>query len=77
MAFFQSPRVNVINGRVGYRFANGWRIQLDALNLLNSASYNASYAYGALLPSDSPFAKCFPATIRFPCADVADRRTSL
>ena len=58
---FQSPPVNTINGRVGYQFANGWRIQLDALNLLNSSSYNASYAYGALLPSDALFAKCFPA----------------
>ena len=59
---FQSPPVNTINGRVGYHFANGWRIQLDALNLLNSSSYNASYAYGALLPSDALFAKCFPAS---------------
>ena len=57
---FQSPPVNTINGRVGYQFANGWRVQLDALNLLNSSSYNASYAYGALLPSDALFAKCFP-----------------
>ena len=47
---------------MGYQFANGWRIQLDALNLLNSSSYNASYAYGALLPSDALFAKCFPAS---------------
>jgi outer membrane receptor protein involved in Fe transport len=53
---FQSPPVNTINGNVGYRFANGWRIQLDALNLLNSTSYNASYAYGALLTTDSPSA---------------------
>ena len=59
---FQSPPVNTINGRVGYQFANGWRIQLDALNMLNSSSYNASYAYGALLPSDALFAKCFPAS---------------
>jgi opacity protein-like surface antigen len=58
---FQAPPLNVINGRVGYQFANGWRIQLDALNLLNSSSYNASYAYGALLTSDSLFALCFPA----------------
>ena len=49
-----------INGRVGYRFANGWRVQIDALNLLNSTSYNASYAYGALLTTDALFAKCFP-----------------
>ncbi len=59
---FQSPPVNTINGRVGYQFTNGWRIQLDALNLLNSSSYNASYAYGALLQSDALFAKCFPAS---------------
>ena len=58
---FQSPPVNTVNAAVGYRFANGWRIQFDALNLLNSASYNASYAYGALLPTDSLFAMCFPA----------------
>ena len=58
---FQAPPLNVINGRVGYQFANGWRIQVDALNLLNSTSYNASYAYGALLTSDSLFAMCFPA----------------
>ncbi|MGA8650512.1 MAG: TonB-dependent receptor [Xanthobacteraceae bacterium] len=58
---FQAPPLNMINGRVGYHFANGWRIQLDALNLLSSASYNASYAYGALLTSDSLFAMCFPA----------------
>jgi opacity protein-like surface antigen len=59
---FQSPPVNTINGRVGYQFTNGWRVQLDALNLLNSSSYNASYAYGALLPSDALFAKCFPSS---------------
>ncbi len=59
---FQSPPVNTINGRVGYQFANGWRVQLDALNLLNSSSYNASYAYGALLQSDALFSRCFPAS---------------
>jgi opacity protein-like surface antigen len=64
---FQSPPVNTINGNVGYRFANGWRIQFDALNPLNSTSYNASYAYGALLTTDSLFAKCFP-TPKIPVA---------
>jgi opacity protein-like surface antigen/outer membrane receptor protein involved in Fe transport len=64
---FQSPPVNTINANVGYRFDAGWRIQLDALNLLNSASYNASYAYGALLTTDSLYAKCFP-TPKIPVA---------
>ena len=57
---FQSPPVNTINANAGYRFANGWRVQFDALNLLNSTSYNASYAYGALLTTDNLFAMCFP-----------------
>src|SRR4029079_9893657 len=57
---FQSPPLNTISGGLGYQFANGWRVQLDALNLLNSSSYNASYAYGALLPSDALFGRCFP-----------------
>ena len=59
-AYFSRRPLNTINGRVGYQFANGWRIQLDALNLLNSSSYNASYAYGALLPSDA----CSPCAFR-------------
>ena len=64
---FQAPPVTTINANVGYRFANGWRIQFDALNLLDSSSYNASYAYGALLTTDSLFAKCFP-TPKIPVA---------
>jgi opacity protein-like surface antigen len=59
---FQSPPMNIINGGVGYRFDNGWRIQLDALNLLNSTTDQATYAYGALLKTDSLFAMCFPAS---------------
>jgi opacity protein-like surface antigen/outer membrane receptor protein involved in Fe transport len=63
---FQSPPFNVINGTVGYRFDNGWRIQLDALNLLNSTTDQATYAYGSLLTSDTSttgeklLAMCFP-----------------
>ena len=58
---FQSPPFNIINGAVGYRFANGWRIQLDALNLLNSTTDQATYAYGSLLTTDALFAMCYPA----------------
>ena len=59
---FQSPPVSIFNGQIGYRFANGWRIQLDALNLLNShAPITPAYAYGSLLTTDSLFAMCFPA----------------
>ena len=59
--------INTFNADVGYRFANGWRVQVDALNLLNSTTYNASYAYGALLTTDALFAKCFP-TPKIPLA---------
>jgi len=64
---FQSPPANIINAEVGYRFENGWRIQLDALNLLNSTTDQATYAYGALLYSDALFAMCFP-TMKVPAA---------
>jgi opacity protein-like surface antigen len=57
---FQSPPFNVINGAFGYRFENGWRIQLDALNLMNSTTDQATYAYNSLLYSDALWAQCFP-----------------
>lgn len=58
---FVSPATRLLNGQLGYRFENGWRIQLDGFNLLNSRSNQITYAYGSLLKSDSLFAMCFPA----------------
>jgi opacity protein-like surface antigen/outer membrane receptor protein involved in Fe transport len=58
---FQSPPMNEINAGVGYRFDNGWRIQLDALNLLNSTTDLDTYAYGSLVTSDNLYALCNPA----------------
>jgi opacity protein-like surface antigen len=57
---FQSPPFNEVNGTFGYRFENGWRIQLDALNMLNSTTDQATYAYNSLLYSDALFAQCNP-----------------
>ena len=57
---FVSAATGLLNGRLGYRFDNGWRIQLDGFNLLNSRSDQITYAYGSLLKSDSLFAMCFP-----------------
>ncbi len=57
---FRSAPLSIFNGQIGYRFDNGWRIQLDGLNLLNSRSDQATYAYGSLLRTDSLFALCFP-----------------
>jgi outer membrane receptor protein involved in Fe transport len=58
---FVSGATGLLNGRLGYRFDNGWRIQLDGFNLLGSRSDQITYAYGSLLKSDSLFAMCFPA----------------
>jgi outer membrane receptor protein involved in Fe transport len=57
---FRSPPTSIFNGRVGYRFENGWRIQLDALNLLNTKANQITYAYGSLIKSDSLYNLCFP-----------------
>ena len=73
---FQAPPTNVVNGGVGFRFDNGWRVQVDALNLLSSQTYNAEYAYGALLTTDALFAMCFP-TPKIPTAVCRERRDGL
>jgi hypothetical protein len=57
---FRSPPTSIFNGRIGYRFENGWRIQLDGLNLLNSNANQITYAYGSLVKTDSLYNLCFP-----------------
>lgn len=57
---FVSPATGLVNGQLGYRFDNGWRIQLDAFNILDSRSDQITYAYGSLLKTDSLYAMCFP-----------------
>lgn len=58
---FISPATTLLNGRIGYRADDGWRIQLDAFNLTNSHADQISYAYGSLIKTDGLFAMCFPA----------------
>jgi outer membrane receptor protein involved in Fe transport len=57
---FRSPPTSIFNGRIGYRFENGWRIQLDALNLLNTKANQITYAYGSLIKTDSLYNLCYP-----------------
>ncbi|WP_346347354.1 TonB-dependent receptor [Bradyrhizobium sp. dw_411] len=57
---FRSPPTGIYNGRIGYRFENGWRVQLDGLNLLNSKANQITYAYGSLIKTDSLYSLCFP-----------------
>jgi hypothetical protein len=59
---FRSPATALLNGQAGYRFANGWRVQIDAFNLTDSKTDQISYAYGSLLKFDTLFAQCFPAS---------------
>jgi outer membrane receptor protein involved in Fe transport len=55
---FRSPPVSLVNARIGYRFDNRWRVQLDLLNLLNSKADQISYAYGSLIRTDNLFVLC-------------------
>jgi hypothetical protein len=59
---FRSPPTSLVNGRIGYRFDNGWRVQLDALNLLNTRTNQITYAYGSLIKTDTLYAACLSAT---------------
>ena len=59
---FRSPPTSLFNGRLGYRFDNGWRIQLDVLNLLNTKTNQITYAYGSLIKTDSLYAAVLSAT---------------
>jgi len=63
---FKSPPFSVFNAQLGYRFDNGWRVQLDILNLFNSRTDQASYAYGSLLKSDPLYAQCNTPTAAAP-----------
>jgi TonB dependent receptor/TonB-dependent Receptor Plug Domain len=60
---FQSPAISIINGRVGYRFDDGWTVHFDALNILNAKTNQITYAYGSLIKSDNLFSLCFPVQI--------------
>ncbi|CEG08640.1 TonB-dependent hemoglobin/transferrin/lactoferrin receptor family protein [Afipia felis] len=55
---FRSPATSLFNGRIGYRFESGWRIQLDVLNLFDTKADQITYAYGSMLKTDSLFAMC-------------------
>lgn len=52
------PATGAVNARLGYRWADGWRLQLEAFNLFNSRSNQITYGYGSLLPSDPLYAQC-------------------
>lgn len=55
---FRSSATSIFNGRLGYRTEDGWRIQLDVLNLFNTQANQITYAYGSLLKTDTLFNLC-------------------
>jgi len=55
---WRSLPISIVNGRIGYRTTEGWRIQLDALNLFNAKTNQISYGYGSLLKTDALYALC-------------------
>jgi len=48
----RSGATSLLNARVGYKFDNGLRIQLDAYNLLNVKADQITYYYDSRLPGE-------------------------
>ena len=46
----RSPSTTLVNARLGYRFNNGIRVQLDAFNLFNVKADQITYFYDSRLP---------------------------
>jgi len=48
----RSGATTLVNARIGYKFDNGFKIWLDALNLLNSQASQIEYYYTSRLPGE-------------------------
>jgi outer membrane receptor protein involved in Fe transport len=59
---FRSSPTSMFNARLGYTFDNGWKVQLDALNLFDAKANQIMYAYGSLIKSDPLYAQCISKT---------------
>jgi outer membrane receptor protein involved in Fe transport len=46
----RSPSTTLVNARLGYRFDDGIRVQLDAFNLFNTKADQITYFYDSRLP---------------------------
>lgn len=49
----RSFATTVVNARAGYRWDNGWRVQLDALNLFDAKTNQIEYYYESQLRSET------------------------
>jgi hypothetical protein len=50
----RSRATALVNGRVGYVFENGLRVQLDGFNLLNRKASQIDYFYASRLQGEVP-----------------------
>jgi len=48
----RSGSTTLVNARLGYRFENGTRVTLDAINLFNAKTNQIAYAYTSRLPGE-------------------------
>jgi outer membrane receptor protein involved in Fe transport len=67
--FLKSPAIGTVNARAGYRWKEGWKLQLDVFNMFNSRSQQIAYGYGSFLPTDPLFQACLGA-INVPTTDA-------
>jgi len=67
--FYKSPAIGTVNARVGYRWKEGWKLQLDVFNMFNSRSQQIAYGYGSFVPTDPLFRACTGA-IAVPTTDA-------
>jgi hypothetical protein len=67
--FLKSPAIGTVNARVGYRWKEGWKLQLDVFNMFNSRSQQIAYGYGSFIPQDPLFRAC-TGTIIAPTTDA-------
>lgn len=51
----KSVAAGTLNARIGYRFDNGWKIQLDGFNITNNRGDAIAYGYGSFARSDFLF----------------------
>ncbi|MGD9545748.1 MAG: TonB-dependent receptor [Methylocystis sp.] len=56
--FFKSPAIGTVNARVGYRWKEGWKLQLDVFNMFNSRSQLIAYGYGSMIGTDPLYRAC-------------------
>lgn len=50
-----SVSAGTLNARLGYRFGNGWKAQLDAFNITNNRGDAIAYGYGSFVRQDLLF----------------------